>query len=88
MQTLTQHIEFKNNRLYLNDKLVNQLDDIEEIKVKKMNTNGHFVRFFSITNFVLIATIIITLLVLSILFLIGRRNYRSKFIRERREIKK
>lgn len=53
-----------------------------------MNTNGHFVRFFSITNFVLIATIIITLLVLSILFLIGRRNYRSKFIRERREIKK
>nr|WP_278842483.1 hypothetical protein [Melissococcus plutonius] len=88
LQTLTQHIEFKNNRLYLNDKLVNQLDDIEEIKVKKMNTNGHFVRFFSITNFVLIATIIITLLVLSILFLIGRRNYRSKFIRERREIKK
>lgn len=35
LQTLTQHIEFKNNRLYLNDKLVNQLDDIEEIKVKK-----------------------------------------------------
>lgn len=80
IQTLTQKIEFAYNRFYLNGQLVNGLDDLAKTDLPQLPFNGLFARFFNITNAVLVILVVVTLVVLSVLFLMGRRNYRSKYI--------
>lgn len=80
VQTQTQKIEFRNNRFFLNNQIVNGLADTGASTVEKQRFTGLFSFFFSITNNILIGVVTLTLIILIILFMIGRKNYRSKYI--------
>ena len=73
-------IEFRNNRFFLNNQIVNGLADTGASTVEKQRFTGLFSFFFSITNNILIGVVTLTLIILIILFMIGRKNYRSKYI--------
>lgn len=79
VQTQTQKIEFRNNRFFLNNQIVNGLADTG---LQQLKTTIYRVIFilFSITNNILIGVVTLTLIILIILFMIGRKNYRSKYI--------
>ncbi len=80
VQTQTQKIEFRNNRFFLNNQIVNGLADTGASTVEKQRFTGLFSFFFSITNNILVGVVTLTLIILIILFMIGRKNYRSKYI--------
>lgn len=80
VQTQTQKIEFRNNRFFLNNQIVNGLADTGASTVEKQRFTGLFSFFFSITNNILIGVVTLALIILIILFMIGRKNYRSKYI--------
>lgn len=87
LQTQTQHIELRNSRRYLNGKLVNSLNNVADTELPETVFEGQFARLFNVTNIVLLVIIGMTLIVLAILFLLGRRNYRSKYIQKKRDEK-
>ncbi len=82
VQTQTQKIEFRNNRFFLNNQIVNGLADTGASTVEKNNDlQSYFSFFFSASQIIfLVGVVTLTLIILIILFMIGRKNYRSKYI--------
>nr|WP_246875402.1 hypothetical protein [Enterococcus faecalis] len=80
LQTQTQKIEFRKNRFFLNNKIVNGMADTGASTVEKQKFTGVFAFFFNITNTILVVLVTLTLVILVVLFMIGRKNYRSKYI--------
>ncbi|MGH2202230.1 hypothetical protein ACQ1ZM_15920, partial [Enterococcus faecalis] len=64
VQTQTQKIEFRNNRSFLNNQIVNGLADTGASSVEKQPFTGLLSFFFSITNNIFIGLLSLTLIIL------------------------
>lgn len=82
IQTQTQMLTYKNGRIYLNDNPVNRLAQVADTQSATTTTMGLFSNTFDLVNNILIGMIAVTGLILTILFIRGRRNYRAKYLRK------
>jgi uncharacterized protein YdaL len=89
VQTVTNTVLSRNGLLYINDRSVDMNDAYRHINSEYdylHEQKKSLATLFNIQNKILIALIIATLLVFGLLFIIGYRLYKDKYIKQRKEL--